>query len=88
MGKKEVPYRRYMDEFKVEAIRLAESIGNNQAATRLGIPASSLGNSMKLKRVGKLGTLNGGATPTRGPVSELEADNAAAARAGERGARS
>ena len=72
---KKVPDRRYTDEFKVEAIRLAESIGNNQAATRLGIPASSLGNWMKLKRVGKLRALNAVATRPRGPVSELEAEN-------------
>jgi hypothetical protein len=31
-------------EFKVEAIRLAESVGVNEAAKRLGIPQSSIGN--------------------------------------------
>nr|ART37213.1 D363 [uncultured bacterium] len=39
-----VPNRQYMDEFKREAVRLAESIGGNQAAKRLGIPDSSLWN--------------------------------------------
>ena len=34
MGKKEVPDRRYTDEFKVEAVRLGESIGINRAAKR------------------------------------------------------
>jgi len=52
MGKKEVADRQYTDEFKIEAIRLAESIGSNQAAERLGMPASSLGNWVRLKRAG------------------------------------
>jgi hypothetical protein len=44
MGKKElVGNRQYTDEFKVEAVRLGESIGGNQAAKRLGIPESSRG---------------------------------------------
>jgi hypothetical protein len=34
--------RQYTDEFKVEAVRLGNSIGGNQAAKRLGIPESSL----------------------------------------------
>jgi transposase len=76
MGKKEVPDRQYTDEFKVEAIRLAESIGGNQAAKRLGIPASSLCNWVRLKRAGKLRALNGAAGVTRRPVNELEAENA------------
>jgi transposase-like protein len=29
MGKKEVQDRQYTDEFKIEAVRLAESIGGN-----------------------------------------------------------
>jgi len=33
---------------------LAESVGINQAAQRLGMPASSLGNWMRRKRSGKL----------------------------------
>jgi transposase len=48
MGKKElIANRQYTDEFKVEAVKveavkLGESIGGNQAAKRLGIPESSL----------------------------------------------
>ena len=76
MGKKEVADRQYTDEFKIEAIRLAESIGSNQAAERLGMPASSLGNWVRLKRAGKLRAINGGAVSTKRPISELEAENA------------
>ena len=39
MGRKEsVPNRRYTEEFKTEAVRLALSTGGNAAAKRLGIP--------------------------------------------------
>ena len=39
MGKKElVGNRQYTDEFKVEAVRLGESMGGNQAAKRFGVP--------------------------------------------------
>ena len=75
MGKKEVADRRYSDEFKVEAVRLAESIGGNQAAKRLGMPESSLHNWVRLKRAGKLRALNGAAVSAKRPASELEAEN-------------
>lgn len=55
MGKKEeVPNRQYTLEFKLEAVRLAQSMGGNQAVKRLGIPDSSLWNWLSLSRVGKL----------------------------------
>ena len=76
MGKKEVQDRQYTDEFKIEAVRLAESIGGNQAAKRLGLPESSLAKWVRLKRAGKLSALNGAAVSTKRPVSELEAENA------------
>src|SRR5215210_1656813 len=76
MGKKEVQDRQYTDEFKIEAVRLAESIGGNQAAKRLGMPESSLHNWVRLKRAGKLRAINGAAVSTKRPVSELEAENA------------
>ena len=67
---------RVTDEFKIEAVRLADSVGSNQAAKRLGIPPSSLGNWVRLKGAGKLGALNRDAVLVRRPVSELEAENA------------
>jgi transposase len=76
MGKKEVQDRQYTDEFKVEAVRLAESIGGNQAAKRLGMPESSLHNWVRVERAGKLRALNGAAVAAQRPVSELEAENA------------
>ena len=77
MSKKEVvSNRQYTDEFKLEAVRLGESIGGNQAAKRLGIPESSLWNWIRLSRAGKLKAADGAATPVKRSVSELEAENA------------
>ena len=43
MGKKEVGTKReYTEEFKVETVRLAESMGGNAAASRLGVPQSTV----------------------------------------------
>jgi transposase len=77
MGKKElVGNRQYTDEFKVEAVRLGESIGGNQAAKRLGIPESSLWNWMRLSRAGKLKAVVGAPVSVKRSVGEVEAENA------------
>ena len=75
MSKKEVPNRQYTDEFKVEAVRLGESIGGNPAAKRLGIPTSSMTNWLRLSRAGKLKALHGAAVPAKRAVVEVEAEN-------------
>jgi transposase len=76
MGKKEqISNRRYTDEFKVEAVRLAESIGGNATAKRLGIPQSTVTNWVRRARVSTLGGVASEATLVRRPVSELEAEN-------------
>ena len=76
MGKKQsVLNRQYTDEFKVEAVRLAESIGGNPAAKRLDIPESSLWNWIKLSRAGKLAARHAGAVSVKRSVTELEAEN-------------
>jgi transposase-like protein len=48
--------RRYTKEFKMEAVRLGQSVGYSEASRRLGMPESSLFNWVKLDRAGKLGT--------------------------------
>jgi transposase len=55
---------------------LAESIGGNQAAKRLGIPDSSLWNWLRLSRAGKLKGADPSAVPVRRAPTELEAENA------------
>jgi transposase len=74
MAKGSVPNRQYTEEFKLEALRLAGSVGINQAAKRLGMPSSSLGNWAQLKRSGKLRGLPQ-AGPIKGSPAELEAEN-------------
>ena len=73
--KQQVPSRQYTDEFKVEAVRLAESIGGNQAAKRLGIPESSIWNWVRLSRAGKLKAMRGTNGPVKPGVRELEVEN-------------
>lgn len=73
--RKRVPSRQYTDEFKVEAVRLAESLGGNQAAKRLGIPDSSMWNWLRLSRAGKLKAMQGTSGQVKPGVGELEAEN-------------
>jgi len=76
MGKKEqISNRRYTDEFKGEAVRLAESIGGNATAKRLGVPQSTVTNWVRRARAGTLGGRAGETMPLKRPVSELEAEN-------------
>lgn len=50
---KSVP-RTYTDDFKLEAVKLAEETGRVEAAHRLGIPESTLGHWLKASRNHKL----------------------------------
>jgi transposase len=71
MSKKEVvPNRQYTNEFKVDVVRLAESVGGNEAAKRRGIPDSSLWNWVRLSRARKLRSSDGAAAiPTAKTLS-------------------
>jgi len=75
MGHKKagVPGRRYTKEFKIEAVRLGQSVGYSEASRRLGMPESSLFNWVKLDRAGKLGSSTG-VTATPRSAKELEAE--------------
>jgi len=76
MGKRSlVPNRQYTTEFKIEAVRLAESVGGNEAAKRLGIPDSSIWNWIRLSRTGKLDAATSLAGAVKRPPGELEAEN-------------
>jgi transposase len=76
MGHKKagVPGRRYTKEFKIEAVRLGQSVGYSEASRRLGMPESSLFNWVKLDRAGKLGSSAGGVSATPRSAKELEAE--------------
>jgi transposase len=75
MGHKKagVPGRRYTKEFKIEAVRLGQSVGDPEASRRLGMPESSLFNWVKLDRANKLGPSRGVSAAPRS-AKELEAE--------------
>jgi transposase len=74
MGNKgPVRYRQYTDEFRVEAIRLGESVGVSAAAKRLGIPDGNLRNWINRGRAGKLESSKV-AKPVKRTLSDLEAE--------------
>ncbi len=75
MGKKgPVQYRRYTEEFRVEAVRLSNSVGGSAAARRLGIPEASLWNWIRRSRGGKLESSDS-PTPGKRTRAEVEAEN-------------
>ena len=57
-------------------MKLAGSVGGNQAAKRLGIPDSSIWNWIRMVRSGKLESEGGKPETIKRGVSELEAENA------------
>ncbi len=78
MAEKVVPRRQYTKEFKLEASRLAETVGQHEAARRLGVPVATLGNWCRAQRSGDLTAATGPApsasTPSRRSVNDLEAE--------------
>jgi transposase len=61
--------RRFTDDFKTQAVALAESIGPAKAARQLDISVKTLGNWLDASRAGR--PLS---SPTRAPVGELESE--------------
>lgn len=61
--------RRYTDDFKTQAIALAESIGPAKAARQLDMSVKSLANWLDASRAGR--PLS---SPRREPVSEMESE--------------
>ena len=79
MSKKRVPDRRYPQEFKLEAVKLAEAVGINEAARRLEMSNSSIGNWVRAQRAGKLAATADGVRPlteTEAELSRLRKENA------------
>ncbi len=73
--------RQYPQEFQLEAVRLADSIGVNAAAQRLGVPRATMSNWARRRRKVTYSAQSpmtpqvGNAAPKR-PAGELEAENA------------
>ncbi len=75
MGKKELGTKReYTEEFKVETVRLAKSIGGNAAVSRLGVPQSTVTNWVRRRKGVDPAALVPSLAAKR-PMSELEAEN-------------
>lgn len=64
-----VTRRTYTDDFKTQAVALAESLGRAQAARQLDISVKTLGNWVDAARAGR--PLR---SPQRQPVNELESE--------------
>lgn len=77
MEEKLVPRRRYTAEFKAEAARLAQSVGQHEAARRLGVPVATVGNWARTQQKNEpsLPIQQSNASGVKRPVSELEAEN-------------
>ncbi len=62
----------------MDAVRLAESVGQHEAARRLGVPVATLGNWCRDQRSGNTDTTTGptGSAPgsSRRPINDLEAE--------------
>ncbi|WP_429500528.1 transposase (plasmid) [Robbsia andropogonis] len=79
MSEKNVPKRRYTEEFKEEAPRLANSVGHNEAARRVGVPVATIGNwARRQRKQGGVAALDVASPVIRAKpaVSEIEAENA------------
>jgi len=76
MREDNAPKRQYTDEFKIEAIRLSDSVSGREAARRLGIPSATLSNWSRKRRPVDLPPVpeTSSAQPLRWPVTELEAE--------------
>lgn len=55
--------RQYDDEFKVQAVKLAEKIGQSKAAEELGIPKNTLYGWVRKARLGYIDLGKGSQTP-------------------------
>lgn len=77
MSEKTVPKRQYTEEFKLEAVRLADSVGGHEAARRLGIPIATLGNWYRRRRkaLGKESMESAPSARARRSPTDLEAEN-------------
>lgn len=74
MEKKSVPRRQYTQEFKAEAARLAESVGQHEAARRLGVPVATVGNWARQQSKQEETLQPSSAAQIRQPVGELQAE--------------
>lgn len=77
MGNEAVPKRQYTEEFRLEAVRLADSVGGHEATRRLGVPIATLGNWLRRSRKAlcKETTESAPGRNARRSPTDLEAEN-------------
>ena len=77
MSRAKMPHRRYTDEFRVEAVRLAQEVGVTEAARRLDMPMTSIQNWMKSGLADTRTQVSGKkVTPEQAELSQLRRENA------------
>jgi transposase len=77
MSRAKMPHRRYTDEFRIEAVRLAQEVGVTEAARRLDMPISSIQNWMKSGLANTRMQASGKkVTPEQAELSQLRRENA------------
>jgi transposase len=70
-----VPNRKYTDEFKVEAVRLMDSVGVTEAARRLSLSAGNLYKWRDKINNGELQLGDGKVAPIKAGPHDLAAEN-------------
>ncbi len=70
-----IPYGRYTREFREEAVKLVleEKLSLPEAASRLSLPPSTLGNWLKAYKTGKLAMIGSSQKPLPDDEKELAA---------------
>ena len=79
------PARQYTAEYKAEAVKLVQEIGNGQASIELGVPPSTLSHWVSSARIGLVDTGAGTGTPQgamtqAAEIQKLRAENKAMAK--------
>ena len=75
MSEGTVPKRQYTEEFRLEAVRLADAVGGHEAASRLGIPIATPSNWRRRKAPGAETTEPASDRHARQSPTDLEAEN-------------
>jgi transposase len=77
MSEESIPKRQYPEEFRLEAVRPAGSVGGHEAARRLGIPIATLSNWSRRRRKapGKETIESAPSRHARPSPTDLEAEN-------------
>ena len=74
--------RQYTKEYKAEAVKLVQEIGNKRASEELGVAASTLSHWVSAAKVGEIDTGTGSQTPETAmtqaaEIQKLRAENKA-----------